>query len=166
MKVIGIDCGLSGAVAMLGEGGLERLEDLPIALKGKGGGSVKNEINPAELNSMLKAWVNGSADSVLVVVERVNAMPDQGVSSVFSLGDTQGCIRGVLAARGYPVEWISPQRWKRRFGLIATDKDVDKKELSRAKAIQLYPEADLARKKDHNRGDAILIARFGWEVFR
>ena len=158
--VIGIDPGLSGAMAMLGTRGLLAVVDLPVVAKGSGAGRVKNEINPAALSQLLRDWVAGHADDVLVVIERVSAMPDQGVAGVFSLGDTLGSIRGVVATRGYPVAWVTPQRWKKHYGLPAD------KELARARAIQLYPDADLPRKKDHNRAEAILIARYGWEVLR
>lgn len=163
--IIGIDPGLSGAMALMGAAGLLAVHDIPVMAKGKGAGKVKNEINAAGLNVLLKEWANGSADDVLVVIERVSSMPGQGVASMMSLGDTVGCIRGVVAARGYPVHWVTPQSWKKHFGLVA-GKDVDGKELARAKAIQAYPEADLARKKDHNRAEAILIARYGWDCLR
>jgi crossover junction endodeoxyribonuclease RuvC len=81
------------------------------------------------------------------------------VAGVFSLGDTVGCIRGVVATKGYPLELITPQSWKKRFGLSAD------KEQAQAKAIELYPQPPLSRVKDHGRAEAILIARHGWEVF-
>lgn len=163
--VVGIDPGLSGALALFNCAGLAAILDMPVMAKGKGSGKVKNEVNAAGLNALLKEWTNGHADDVLVVVERVSSMPGQGVASMMSLGDTVGCIRGVVAARGYPVHWVTPQTWKKYFGLVA-GKDVDGKELARAKAIQAYPDADLARKKDHNRAEAILIARYGWDCLR
>lgn len=158
--VIGIDCGLTGGIAMLKESGLVATAEMPIAMKGAGTGKVKNEVNGAALAMLLRDWINGQGDEVMVVVEQVSSMPEQGVASVMSLGDTRGCIRGVIAAKGYPMHWVTPQRWKKHFGLQAD------KELARAKAIQLYPEAPLGRKKDHNLAEAILIARYGWEVLR
>ena len=158
--VIGIDPGLSGALSMIGRDGLLAVADIPVMAKGKGAGKVKNEVNAAALNHLLREWANGSADDVMVVLERVASMPGQGVASMLSLGDTVGCIRGVVAARGYPVQWVTPQSWKKHYGLPAD------KELARARAIELYPEADLARKRDHGRAEAILIARYGWECLR
>lgn len=157
--VVGIDPGLSGAMAAVTQDGLMAVTDLPVIAKGKGAGKVKNEINPAGLVAMLREWVT-FRDDVLVVVERVSSMPGQGVASMMSLGDTVGCIRGVVAARGMPIEWVTPQRWKKHFGLPAD------KEYARARAIQLYPEAPLTRKKDHGRAEAILIARYGWDDLR
>lgn len=156
--IVGIDCGLTGALAMLGQPGLMAVADIPVMAKGKGAGRVKNEVNAAALNGLLREWVSGHGDDVLVVIERVSSMPGQGVASMMSLGDTVGCIRGVVAARGYPVQWVTPQAWKKHYGLPAD------KELARARAIQLYPGAELTRRKDHNRAEAILLARYGWEV--
>src|SRR3990167_3121570 len=99
-------------------------------------------------------------------------MPKRGVASMMSLGDTVGAIRGVIAARGLPIEWITPKDWKKHFGLKAPPEENDAKrsamikELARARAIQLYPEVDFHRKKDHNRAEAALIARYGWDVLR
>ena len=133
---------------------------MPIMAKGAGAGRVKNEVNAADLSALLRQWVSGNPDEVMCVLERVSSMPQQGVAGVFSLGDTMGCIRGVIAARGYPLTYVTPQRWKKYYGL-ASDK-----ELARAKAIQLYPEADFGRKKDHNRAEAALLGRWGWETLR
>ncbi len=158
--IIGVDPGLSGALALVDQDGLRDFADMPTALKGAGNGKVKNEVNAAALSALLRDWVNGRSDEVAVIVERVSSMPGQGVASMMSLGDTVGCIRGVVAARGYPLQWITPTQWKRRYAIGAD------KELARAKAIQLYPQAELARKKDHNRAEAILLARYGWEFMR
>lgn len=160
MIVIGVDCGLSGALAMINQDGLAAVHDMPVMAKGAGHGRVKNEVNGAALNALLKNWVDGVADDVLVVIERVASRPGQGVAGMMSIGDSVGCIRGVVAARGYPVQWVTPQRWKKYFGLPAD------KEFARARAIQLYPSAPLERKKDHGRAEAILISLYGWQVLK
>src|SRR5690606_16808140 len=89
-------------------------------------------------------------------VERVSAMPGQGVSSMFNFGMGYGVIQGVLASLGIPYTLVTPQTWKKRAGLAGKDKDN-----ARTLAQQLCPEAPLGRKKDIGRADAILIARFG-----
>lgn len=55
---------------------------------------------------------------------------------------------------------VYPQVWKRHFNLLKKDKDH-----SRLLAIELFPELEnkLSRKKDHNRAEALLIARYGEE---
>lgn len=158
--VVGIDPGLSGALSLIGQSGLIAVADMPLMAKGTGAGRVKNEVNAAALNQLLRGWIDGQADEVMCVLERVSSMPQQGVAGVFSLGDTVGCIRGVIAAHGYELQYVTPQRWKKYYGLSAD------KELARARAIQLYPGAELHLHKHHGRAEAILVAKWGWEVLR
>ncbi len=146
MIYIGIDPGLYGAVAWLTPKG-PYVEDIPVVLKG--GGFVKNEINAAGLIQMLR--FDGEYAAML---ERINAMPGQGVSSMFSMGDSFGVIRCALAAAKIPTEYITPQSWKKHFH-ISSDKEV-----SRALAIRLYPTIDLHLKDHADRAEALLIATY------
>lgn len=172
--MIGIDPGLTGALALLHGGQLLATADMPVMMKGKGTSLVKNEVNPAALAQILRAWLSPEAMiHARFVVEAVNSRPTSGPpqpcpvckhdrkalgsSSVFSMGDSAGCLRGVLAALGCQVQWVSPHSWKAHFQLPGGPAA---KEVARAHAIKLFPSADLARKKDHNRAEAILIARF------
>jgi len=85
-------------------------------------------------------------------------MPGQGVSSVFSFGKSAGIIEGILAAEKIPMVLVTPQKWKKRAGIIGKEKDA-----ARTLALQLYPQiaSHLDRKKDVGRADALLIAHFG-----
>jgi crossover junction endodeoxyribonuclease RuvC len=149
MKV-GIDPGLSGAVAILDdENNLWAVFDMPIMQASK----TKRQVNPADLARIIK---ENCPD--IVIIEAVHAMKGQGVSSMFNFGKSAGVVEGVCAALGIPMMFVTPQKWKKRAGLIGKDKD-----MARTKAIQLYPDAPLARKKDIGRADAILIARYGSE---
>jgi hypothetical protein len=67
-----------------------------------------------------------------------------------------GCAMWPLyfASRGWPLEMPTPAQWKAAMGL---GKD---KEANRAKAIGMFPKAPLARKKDHNRAEAVLLAEY------
>lgn len=150
--IIGIDPGITGAIAIIDDSGnLVGIHDMPTMPKGAG---KKKQINPCSLVGMLSGY-----GRVTAYLERVSAMPGQGVSGVFTFGECFGVIRGVLAAAYIPLVLVTPQSWKRRFGLIGTEKDA-----ARTKAIELYPAASLARKKDIGRADALLIARYGWEI--
>ena len=84
-------------------------------------------------------------------------MPGQGVTSMFNFGQTFGAIKGVCAALKLPIYFVRPSKWKKYFELINSSKDS-----SRTKAIEMYPSISdqLAKKKDVNKSDAILIARF------
>ncbi len=96
-------------------------------------------------------------ERVKVVVEHVTAMPGQGVTSMFNFGQSFGVIKGVCAALKLPIYFVRPMKWKKHFNLIKTNKDA-----SRTKAIEIYPSISnkLSRKKDCNKADAILIARY------
>lgn len=93
-----------------------------------------------------------------VVLERVGAMPGQGVTSMFRFGHSLGVVEGVVGARHLPLARVSPSVWKRRAKLIGKPKDC-----SRALALELFPElsSEFSRKKDCGRADAALIALFG-----
>jgi crossover junction endodeoxyribonuclease RuvC len=157
---IGIDPGLTGAISLIGNNGeFKELIDMPTMAKNKAGGVVKNCVNARALHTILMQFAGSDDLSIVAFLENVNAMPGQGVSSVFSLGDTFGSIRSVLACCNIETNLIAPQTWKKYFK-IGKDKEV-----VRALAIRLYPEASeyLKRKKDHNRAEALLIARYGYK---
>jgi crossover junction endodeoxyribonuclease RuvC len=161
--IIGIDPGNSGAVAFIGHGHeYHDVFDLPLMANGK-----KQQINPHELKRLLEVkmiaalaenkvdMLNGG-ERFHCYIEKVSAMPGQGVASMFNFGMGYGIIQGVVSALGIPYELVTPQSWKKRAGLIGKDKDN-----ARTMAQQLYPDAPLGRKKDIGRADALLIARFG-----
>ena len=105
---------------------------------------------------MLKDVISEN-EEIIDVVENVSAMPGQGVTSMFNLGQTFGAIKGICAALGLPIFFVRPAKWKKHFDLINSSKDA-----SRTKAIEMYPSISdqLSKKKDVNKSDAILIARF------
>ena len=74
-----------------------------------------------------------------------------------NFGQNFGAIKGVCAALELPIFFVRPSKWKKHFELINSSKDS-----SRTKAIEMYPSISdqLAKKKDVNKSDAILIARF------
>ena len=153
MKIIGIDPGLSGGIAILKENKVLNLFDMPVMSEGK---KNKRQLNSAQLANLIKKNIKTNED-VAVVVEQVNAMPGQGVTSMFNFGQTFGAIKGVCAALELPIFLVRPSKWKKHFELINSSKDA-----SRTKAIEMYPSFAqiLSKKKDVNKSDAILIARF------
>ena len=153
MKIIGIDPGLSGAIAVLENNKVISIFEMPVMPEGK---KNKRQLNSAQLAKLLKNYISKN-EEVSVVVEQVNAMPGQGVTSMFNFGQTFGAIKGICAALNLPIFFVRPSKWKKHFELINSSKDS-----SRTKAIEMYPSLsnDLAKKKDVNKSDAILIARF------
>ena len=150
--IVGIDPGISGAIAFLSDEVETSVHDLPI-MEAAVGKKKRNQINPAALKVLIATYATRPA---IVYLEKTHAMPDNGSITAYSQGDTNGCIRAVCACMGFPVEMVAPARWKKHFGLMRSDKDA-----SRTKAIQLYPDAELHLKKHHNRGEALLIGRYG-----
>jgi len=94
----------------------------------------------------------------MAVVEKVGSMPGQGVASTFRFGRAVGVVDGVLGALGVPTQYVSPAVWKRYFGLLKKPKDA-----SRLIALEWFPNcaAELTRKKDHGRAEALLIGLWG-----
>ena len=157
MKILGIDPGLSGAIAILEKKKVLNLFDMPVMAEGK---KNKKQLNSAQLVNIIKENIINE-EEVVVVVEQVNAMPGQGVTSMFNFGQTFGAIKGVCAALNLPIFFVRPPKWKKYFELINSSKDS-----SRTKVIEMYPSlsSQLAKKKDVNKSDAILIARYYYDT--
>ena len=157
MKILGIDPGLSGAIAILEKKKVLNLFDMPVMAEGK---KNKKQLNSAQLVNIIKENSIGD-EEIAVVVEQVNAMPGQGVTSMFNFGQTFGAIKGICAALNLPIFFVRPSKWKKYFELINSSKDS-----SRTKVIEMYPSlsSQLAKKKDVNKSDAILIARYYYDT--
>ncbi|MDC6482472.1 crossover junction endodeoxyribonuclease RuvC [Pelagibacteraceae bacterium] len=153
MRIIGIDPGLSGGIAILEDNKVKEMFDMPVMADGK---KNKRQLNSALLAQIVKDNIKDIEDTV-IIVEQVNAMPGQGVTSMFNFGQSFGAIKGICAAIGLPIFFVRPAKWKKYFELINSSKDA-----SRTKVIEMYPSiADkLSKKKDVNKSDAILIARY------
>ncbi len=155
--IIGIDPGLTGAIAVIDHGLIIEIHDMPVTAKNSGKG---NQVNAGLLADLFEeidgSYIDENYVVSSVVIERVGAMPGQGVSSMFSFGRSLGVVEGVIASKGWPVEWVTPQKWKKKFGLIGKDKDA-----ARTLCIEQHP-SDIGyfkRKKDIGRADALLIAK-------
>jgi len=140
---VGIDPGASGAIAFLGEdGGLNEVFDCPDS--------------PYDLWSILR--VRGHIDVRLAVIEKVSAMPKQGVVSMFKFGTNFGMWQMAAAAMRWPYELITPQRWRKSLDSAVPAKPT--KEDLRQYAIRIWGSHALTRKKDEGRAEAMLIARY------
>ena len=157
MRIFGIDPGIAGAIAILDEKKIVDVIDLPTMADGK---KNKRQLNSAHLSQYISNNIT-NINKTVVVVEQVNAMPGQGVTSMFNFGQTFGAIKGVCAALKLPIFFVRPSKWKKHFELINSSKDS-----SRTKVIEMYPtlSGQLAKKRDVNKSDAILIAKFYFET--
>lgn len=143
VKVLGVDAGLDGAIALVGHGFLA-VEDIPTMGSGR-----QRIVNGVALSDIINRW-----QPELAVIEKVHAYPKQGVSSAFRFGQALGTAEGVIAGCKIPIKYVSPAAWKRSYRLSSD------KEEARMRAIQLFPHISdrLSRKKDHDRAEALLIA--------
>jgi crossover junction endodeoxyribonuclease RuvC len=80
---------------------------------------------------------------------------------MFNFGQSFGVIKGICSALRLPINFIRPTKWKKHYNLIGSDKDA-----SRTKVIELFPDisSKISRKKDSNKADAILIAKYFEEI--
>jgi crossover junction endodeoxyribonuclease RuvC len=151
---IGIDCGLQGAVGILNaDGTLVGVHDVPtLTLRTSRG--TRQEYDVPGLVALLAPY---SGPQSHVIIEEAQAMPGQGTRSMFTIGIGMGVWLGILATLGLAHTRIRPHVWKRALGLSGD------KEQARLRAMQLFPGADLRRKRDHGRAEALLLAWHGWQ---
>ena len=155
MLIIGIDPGITGSICFFENGKILDVIEMPNMAEGK---KNKKQVNGSQIyNEISQRIKQFEKKDIKVIIEHVSAMPGQGVTSMFNFGQTFGAIKGVCAALELPIFFVRPSKWKKHFELINSSKDS-----SRTKAIEMYPTLSnqLAKKKDVNKSDAILIARF------
>jgi crossover junction endodeoxyribonuclease RuvC len=154
MKILGIDPGaVSGgcAIVEINDSTAPQLidtVDLPII-----GVKAKQRINVLALRTWIQQHRPDHA-----VIERGQAMPRQGASSGFKYGRGCGALEAVIQLLEIPMTVIEASMWKKFHALRGGDK-----EAARQRALQLFPAAHalLARRKDHGRAEAALIALYG-----
>ena len=139
MKIFGIDPGLSGAIAILEKKKVLNLFDMPVMAEGK---KNKKQLNNAQLVNIIRENSIGD-EEIAVVVEQVNAMPGQGVTSMFNFGQTFGSIKGICAALNLPIFFVRPSKWKKYFDSIQNDQ-IDQ---SHKQIISKYKNKKLETKK-------------------
>ncbi len=142
---LGVDPGATGAIAGILDGRFLWIEDMP------------NPLHGAAIRDLLD-----DKGTYQAAVEDVHSMPGQGVSTTFKFGMNHGIVLGALGALRIPYRLVTPGQWKKAMRVTA-DKDT-----ARTRAIELWPaHAQLfARKKDHGRAEAALIARWLYEQSR
>jgi crossover junction endodeoxyribonuclease RuvC len=154
MNILGIDPGIHGGLALVSieaNGAAPQLVDaidIPTV-----GTAAKERVDVIAL----RAWVISNRPNHCLI-ERAQAMPKQGASSGFKYGRAVGALEAVVAGCEVPFTIIEPTAWKKFHALRGGDK-----ETSRQRALQLFPSAHalLARKRDHGRAEAALIALLG-----
>ena len=161
MLIIGIDPGISGSICFLDNGKILDVIEMPIMTDGK---KNKKQVNGSQVyNEVTKRIKQFEKNQIRVVIEHVSAMPGQGVTSMFNFGQSFGILKGICSAMQLPMYFVRPAKWKKYFNLLNSEKDA-----SRTRAIEIFPyfSAQLSKKKDSNKADAILIASFYYETYQ
>ena len=161
MLIIGIDPGISGSICFFQDGVIKDVVEMPTMIEGK---KNKKQVNGSQIfNEISEKIKKIDRKNIKVVIEHVTAMPGQGVTSMFNFGQSYGVLKGICSAMQLPIYFVRPAKWKKYFNLINSEKDA-----SRTRAIEIFPyySSHLARKKDSNKADAILIASFFFETYK
>jgi crossover junction endodeoxyribonuclease RuvC len=152
--VIGIDPGAKGGIAFILPSPHTRDHSIAMPMAGK-------DVDAGRLAALLRGATTGSTLAI-AYLEKVHAMPKQGVSSSFKFGESYGVVKGVLGAISLPYQLVTPQKWK-KVVLEGTDKS---KEAAIDFCRRMYPEVNLlaterSRKPHSGIADALCIAHYG-----
>ena len=136
---VGIDPGQSGGLAILTS------TEIVNVIKFK-------DQTPADISDIFEYLLSYDTCAMFAFIEKVHAMPKQGVTSTFKFGVSYGFLQGMLVAHKIPYDFVTPQRWQKELGCMSKgDKNITKQ-----KAQQLYPKMKIT----HAIADAILIAEY------
>jgi len=147
-KIIGIDVGFSGAIAIINakDKSIIELMDMPIITT-----------SATELNENVIKEILSDKDVKHVFIEKAQTMPQNGVVASFRYGAGYGVIRGICVGLGVPYSLCHPSTWKKKMM-----KDMPKEKYSSIlRVCQLYPGLVMPRKKDHNKAEALLVGLYG-----
>lgn len=149
---IGIDPGISGAVAFVGETEI-KLFDMPIMQSPW----IKKNSNIVDVKTLYNL-IDGCPHAIVSInIEIVHSMPKQGVASTWKFAGAFYSAVTIANMFEYPINMVLPSMWKKKFGLINMPKDA-----ARLACLQMYPhlQPQLKRKKDVDRADALFIATY------
>ena len=161
MTFAGIDPGKDGALFVIHPAATPLCYSTPTIPGVKG----KRFYDERKIALLVRKTIDIAEDShsILFVVERVHAMPGQGVTSMFSMGYGLGLWIGILAALKLSYELVTPQRWKSVM-LDGTKRD---KGAAVARASNLYPGVAFTTPRGRlldGLADAALLAEYGRRI--
>lgn len=155
---VGIDPGATGAVGLLCDGTVPFVFDIPTVKVNRKGGTKTMFNNPAIVETFDCIRHRACTYGVRLVIEEAQVqIGGKGANAYtgFRVGVAYGMWGLYLASQGFSVTTAHPGKWKTKMGLRGKDK-----EAARLMALGLWPKADIMRKKDHNRAEALLLAEW------
>ena len=145
MLIIGIDPGKSGCAVAIDVATRKVVDVCRFAKE-----------TPSAIDNWLDDLTAGA--EAFAYLEKVGAMPNQGVSSTFAFGEAVGLVRGLLIGNGIGFAEVRPQAWQKALGVKKQATKGELKKAMQALAWQLHPETPV---KTIDVADAVLIARYG-----
>ncbi|KKL97404.1 hypothetical protein LCGC14_1834790 [marine sediment metagenome] len=164
MRILAVDPGKDGFIVRLDEKGVGSwpmpVIDPPLK-HGKRKG--KRQYDMAQMARIVRA-----CEPDLIVVEKQQAYPGQGVSSTFSTALGYGIWQGIAAGIGIRAEFPHPKTWQK--DMLRDIPGEDTKQRSIIAAGQRFPLVDLrkserARKPHDGKCDALLIAAWARDKY-
>jgi hypothetical protein len=157
MKIVGIDIGIWGAIAVLDcDSNYPQVIRIPRCCRK---GNRRCGVAYGELTAILLDEFKFKRNPNCIWLEKTFTQPMMGRPSCWNIGHQQGFFEGFFQGHMLPYQLVRPQVWKKEFGLIGRDK-----ESSIEVASRLFPTVDIVGKNqkfDHNVADALLVAEYG-----
>jgi hypothetical protein len=149
--ILGVDCGLSGALTFLNTSGAAAIYDMP-TFEIKRGKGKRHDLDGHALYQMIKEALPDHA-----FVEQAQAMPKQSAYATGIFFQVYGEVRGILIGCGIPLTPVHPRTWKKNLGVPA------EKDGARFRASQLMPHLAprWPLKKHDGRAESALLALYG-----
>lgn len=97
-------------------------------------------------------------------IEQVHSISGQGIASSFKFGQTYGYLLGLLEAFAIPYQPITPQKWKKEFGL-SSDKAGSVEVCKRLFPGENLLRTERSRKEDDGMAEALLMALYAKRKF-
>lgn len=163
MKIIGVDTGIRGALALVdSEQGFIELSDMPISPTESGG--IKNIVDFKGLWELLSGWQRKHRDSISAMIESPIAMPNQTVLTTASSFHTFSAICMGMTAAGIPFKTVAPAEWKRFYALKKVGKgsaaDTAAKRAACDIARAMFPNAPITLASHDGRAEGVLISNW------
>lgn len=149
MRILGVDPGGFGALALLSKDGLA-VADMPVFMVRRGR-SDKPELDVHSLVDLLAAW-----QPDVCYFEQIGGMDGQSASAAFNFGRAAGACEALVKSCGAKFVPVTPQKWKRAMNIRGKDD-------ARAMATNRWPAnaEDFRLKKHLDRAEAALLAEYG-----
>ena len=145
MRILGIDPGFKGAMAMLSDMRMVEATVMP---------TIKSEVGNETDYKIVERFIRRSD---FVVIEKQQSMPVNGVKQAFNFGGHYYSLRCLVSIHDKPVIYPTKSRWAK---LVMPDMKRGDKSHSISKFNQLYP--GFNSKITDGIAEAVLIARYGF----